>query len=93
MTPQIYSMTNSFRRFFEQHHPVIFISVLSLLLAAAIFALYQVLTLSTDTVTPTTSTISSFDKKTVEKIKQLHLSSDPSSNLTFPSPRSNPFVE
>jgi hypothetical protein len=92
MTPQLYRFVDSTRVFFGRHHPVIFFAALGLGLAAAVFALYQVLMI---TATPpvATGTITGFDEKTVQKIKQLHDSSNTNTTITLPSPRPNPFVE
>ena len=94
MTPQLYTTLMSFKAFFKRHHPIIFISLVGLLLAGAVFTLYQVLALSSVDASSTTSTIGNFDKKTVDMIKNLQISSDKNtSDLVFPSPRPNPFVE
>ena len=94
MSPQLYMYGKKISRFFEKHHPVIFISILTLLLGAAIYSLDQVLVASSDTSDMTnSSTVSDFDQKTIDKIKQLHISSDGGEQLIFPSERANPFAE
>lgn len=93
MTPQLFSFVNSVRRFFGRHHPVVFISVISLLMAIAIFLLYQVFASTNSPQPENSSTISDFDQKTIDKIKTLHDSSSADTTITLPSPRSNPFVE
>jgi hypothetical protein len=96
MTPELYTYSKRIGRFFDKHHPVIFISFLTLLLGAAIYSLDQVIVTSTDTSgAAATSTVSDFDqqKQTIDKIKQLHISSDSGDQLVFPSQRANPFAE
>jgi hypothetical protein len=94
MTPQVYLFVTSAKRFFKHHHPVIFISFIGILLAAAVAMLYWVLVIGFSNEGTNVTNIGSFDQKTVDKIKNLHNSSDPNgSPLVLPSPRSNPFVE
>lgn len=78
----------------SKHHSFIFIVVTCLALAAVVYSLYDVLTMS-DTVGGTTnSSISGFDKATIAKIQNLHDSSDASSSKTnFPCPRQYVFSE
>jgi hypothetical protein len=92
MTPQLYSLVTGIKTLFAKHHPVIFITIVGLLLAAAVFSLYQILDITSAPTTPS-STTPVFDKATVDKIKKLHDSSDTTENLVFPTPRSNPFKE
>lgn len=83
-------------RFIGRYHPTIFLAIVSLLLASAILLLYLTLQLSTtpDLTYTGTDTISrNFDTETVKKIQQLHESSEVATPLTFPAPRSSPFVE
>lgn len=77
----------------SKHHSFIFIIVVCLALAAAIYSLYDVLALADANSATTTSTISGFDQDTINKIKNLHDSSDATETVEFPSPRYNPFVE
>ncbi len=80
--------------FFAKHHPALFICFIALLLAAAIYSLYDVTRkaeASPDSLTSTT--ITQFNQATVEKIKNLHSSTDTSEPLAFPTSRYNPFVE
>ncbi len=92
MTPQLFILTNSIRSVLARHHPVLFISALCLLLGAGVYSLYEVLSITSTT--GGTSSIAPFDQKTIDKIKNLHSSTDSNSTaLTFPAPRSNPFVE
>ena len=78
-------------QFFAKHHAVIFISLIVLLLAVAVYVLYTASkVVSTE---EPVSTIGQFDQATVEKIKGLHDSTDTFDKLVFPTPRSNPFTE
>jgi hypothetical protein len=94
MTPQLYPYIQGVRRFVAQHHSVLFIVLLCLLIGVAIYGLNDVLTASTaDTSETASSTISGFDQSTIDKIKKLHASGDTGDTLVFPAPRSNPFAE
>lgn len=94
MTPQLYQLLASMRTFLKKHHAILFISLLGLIVAVAVIALYQALTVAFEKPVSTSSTIQTFDQKTVERIKNLHNSSDNSATaLVLPSPRSNPFSE
>ena len=82
------------QKFIAKHHAVIFISFIAILLGVAVFALTAVMQKAeAPAENSASSTISNFDQETIDKIKKLHDSSDPSNNLTFPEPRFNPFVE
>ncbi len=81
------------KSFVRKHHPVLFISLICILLAGAIFALYQVLDVSSQDESSATSSIGQFDQKTIERIDSLSASGDNSESLVFPSPRPNPFAE
>jgi len=93
MSGDLSSILAPLKSFFAKHHPVVFISIILLLLALAIFLLYGLLAIANSTETDTTSTIRPFDKTTIDKIKQLHGSGDSPEPIVFPSPRVNPFVE
>lgn len=94
MSPEIHIVWQRVRTFVQRHHPVMFISTVGILLALAVYSLYDVLTITFFDPSTAQSSIKPFDKKTVDKIKKLHISSDTTSDsLTFPSPRFNPFVE
>jgi hypothetical protein len=80
--------------FLSKHHAVIFISFIAILLGFAVYSLTGIMQKAEAPAEHVSgSTISNFDQSTIEKIKKLHDSSDPSNDLTFPSPRFNPFVE
>jgi hypothetical protein len=83
-------------RFVGKYHPTIFFALIGLLLAGAIFMLYLILQIPSETssTTPANTAISgTFDQATVKKIQQLRQSGESTTALVFPSPRSNPFVE
>lgn len=94
MTPQFYLYIDNVKKFIGRHHPVIFITGVSLALAACVGLLYWVLVLTSVDESTTTSTITSFDKETIERIKNLNISSNSAdATLTLPPSRPNPFVE
>ena len=94
MTPQFYLYLDGLKKFVSRHHPVIFITSICLALAACVGLLYWVLVLTGVDESTTTSTITSFDEETIERIKNLNISSNSAgATLTLPSPRPNPFVE
>jgi len=82
------------QQFLAKHHAVLFICLITLLLSIAIYSLYDV---SRQAEVPpdsqATSTIVKFDQATINKIKNLHSSTDTSEPLDFPKTRYNPFVE
>lgn len=81
-------------RFLGKYHTVIFISLISILLAVAMYMLYQVLTVSDTTAAPTDSSIAPFDKETIKRIDDLSASGDKTKvELQFPTSRANPFAE
>ena len=94
MSPQLYAYSRFLRAFFAKHHPIIFVSTICIAIGLAVLSLSQVLSKLNEAsnVTPT-STIQGFDDKTVDKIKQLRISSDGDETIELPSPRANPFVE
>lgn len=93
-TGDLTSILLPLKHFMSKHHFVVFITVGGLLLALAVYALYDVLVNAGQMVTDTpTSSTTQFDQKTIDRIKNLHDSNDRSDSLTFPSPRANPFVE
>lgn len=80
--------------FIAKHHAVLFISFIAIILSIAVFSLTTVMQKAEapdDSVA--SSSTSSFDQPTIDKIKKLHDSSDVSNDIVFPSPRLNPFVE
>lgn len=94
MSPQLYLLAANFRNFIKRHHAIMYISLLGLLVAFAIVALFQALTVAFEKPINTASSIQGFDKKTVDRIKNLHNSTDSSAgSLVLPSPRANPFSE
>lgn len=94
MTPQLYLFTASLKKFISKHHPVMFITLISLSLAACIALLYYVLVIGNVDESNSASTIEPFNQKAIDRIKDLNISSDTTNiTLTLPSPRPNPFVE
>lgn len=83
-------LTNAFKRY----NLTIFIVALVGCLSAAVLMLSSALQKSSDTsnYTPTTDS-SSFDQITINRVKQLHSSSEPSTNYDLPPGRTNPFSE
>ena len=75
--------------FFHRYHIILFVIFVVGGLATATFFLSQALTSAT---TETTTTAQSgFDTKTIDNIKALRSTKDPSTPLTMPSGRTNPF--
>lgn len=93
MNDQLKTAFEPIGNLFAKHHSVIFAAVVILMLAIAVYALYDVTSQATAPVSDSGSTISDFDKKTIDKIKNLHDSSNVTDSLVFPSPRANPFSE
>lgn len=94
MSPQLYPYIDSLKKFVSHHHPVIFIAIVSLALAACVGLLYWVLVLTGIDETTTQSTITSFDQETIDRIQSLNISSNSAeATIELPSPRPNPFVE
>lgn len=93
MNDQLKTSLAPVSNFLAKHHSVLFACTISLLLAVSVYALYDVTTTATAPVADSGSTISDFDRETIDKIKNLHDSSDMSDSLVFPSPRSSPFSE
>lgn len=93
MTPQLYSLKTSMSNILKLHHPVIFIAAILLSLSVAVYLLYGVLSLSDVDTSSSSGSTTAFDKKTADRISDLQVSSEKPEGLTFPEPRSNPFVE
>ena len=98
MNISVSSFMTPLRHFVGRYHPTIFFAIVGLLLAGAIFLLYQTLqipnTPDDSVATPTiSSNFSAQEKETIKKIQQLRDSNESATALSFPSPRSNPFVE
>lgn len=98
MNASVSSLFNPLKSFIDRYHPTIFFTMIGLLLAAGIFMLYQILqipgTADGSEATPTVSSqFSRQEKDTIKQIQQLRESSESGTTLTFPTPRSNPFIE
>jgi hypothetical protein len=93
MNADFYLVSKKITVFIRKHHAVIFITPLCIFLSIAIYFLYLVIqTTLTPSIAPA-STIGSFDQKTIDKIKNLHDSTNSPTTVALPSPRPNPFVE
>jgi hypothetical protein len=92
MTPELYALSNQLTASLKKHHVVLFISCLGIMLSVAIYLMYQ--TTQSTFVLPnaTSSSITDFDQKTIQKIKDLHDSST-SPTVMLPASRPNPFSE
>lgn len=93
MNAQIEILFRPILKLISKHHAFLYLTICALLLAASIYFLYDVLSLANPAPNSTGSTISGFDQKTIDQIKQLRDSKDTPESLVFPSPRPNPFVE
>lgn len=79
---------------FKRYNLTIFIIVLAGGLGTAVIMLNNTLQKSSDTSGYTSSLdITSFDQSTIDRVKQLHTSSEFDSNTPLPSGRINPFAE
>ena len=79
---------------FVRYNLTIFIVVLVTGLAVAVIMLNTILLESSDTPQfKSTTDISSFDQQTIDRVNQLHRSSDSIPEVTLPSGRINPFAE
>lgn len=96
-------MDQSLKQFFtplssllKQYHTTIAIVLIALVLISAIFRLYQVVSISTETgvegYMPTPKANANFDQKTIDRIKDLKAANETESALQFPA-RQSPFVE
>lgn len=93
MNAQLSILIRPLMKLLSKHHAFLFVTICALLLAASIYFLYDVLSLANPAPNSTGSTISGFDQKTIDQIKQLRDSKDTPDAVVFPSPRANPFVE
>ena len=88
------SLAAPITRFLSKYHATIYFTIIVLLLAAAILSLFltsQKASIADNSSETTVS--SSFDQTTADQIQQLRESDESATDLDFPSPRSNPFVE
>jgi len=93
MTIELYAINKKINAFFARYHLVTFAFVASLLLAAAVYSLFTIIESTTATPTNTTSTITGFDQKTIDKIKSLRDSKNGTAQLELPLTRQSPFSE
>ncbi|TAL14160.1 hypothetical protein EPN95_04105 [Patescibacteria group bacterium] len=79
---------------FQKYNLTIFIVVLTTGLAVAVLMLNATLQQSSDTTGYTSAANpTTFDQTTINRVKQLHTSSDMLTPVTLPSTRINPFAE
>lgn len=80
----------------KQYHTTIMLVLLAILVGLAIFRLSMIVSLSSekgvDGYTPISKTTVSFDQKTINRIENLHTTTESGTPLQFPA-RPNPFVE
>ncbi|MBI3889877.1 hypothetical protein HY312_04915 [Candidatus Saccharibacteria bacterium] len=95
MNSSLSSLTTPVSHFFGKYHATIFFTAIILLLAGAILSLYLTTTqsLSAQATTDGEVVSSTFDDKTAEQIQALRESNESTTDLVYPGPRSNPFVE
>lgn len=80
--------------FFQRFHLVIFVVVVVLLLSVAVLLLSNVVNKASGIdSTPPQNTSSDFDEATMERIKKLKTSDEPSEPLNLSQGRINPFSE
>jgi hypothetical protein len=78
----------------SKYHFSIFLTIVGILLAYAVYLLYVTFSITTESPTTVqTSTLGQFDKDTVKKIKELHDSTNADVNMDFPTNRISPFAE
>ncbi len=82
-------IAHSLSQFMYRYHVIIFFLVVVGGLSAATFVLYQTVISSQSGESTTTNT--TFDTETIEKIKGLRSASDASTPLVLPAGRTNPF--
>lgn len=96
MDKSIQQLTKPALTAFKLHHATIAIVILAIAAGVAVFNLYQVVMISSQTgvdgYVPTAKANGSFDKKTIERIEGLKTANEGSSQLQFPT-RVSPFVE
>lgn len=90
----LYDSKKKIIAFLRRFHLVIFITVVMLILSVAVILLYSVAGKASGADSePSSVTSSSFDQATIDRIKQLRSSSEPSESLNFSNGRINPFHE
>lgn len=81
---------------FRQYHTTIAIVIVAIIVALAVFRLYQIVTVSNETgvdgYQPTSKTSGTFDQPTIERVDNLRTSTESDAPLQFPD-RQSPFVE
>lgn len=80
------------KHFVNKHHAVLFISIIALLLALAVYILYETSNTTVSNDNPISS-IGQFDKVTIEKIKNLRDSNTGNDKINLPCPRQSVFTD
>lgn len=79
--------------FFKRYHLVIFVVIAVALLSVAILMLSGVVNKASGADAPPQSPSPGFDQATIDRIKELKTSDQPSTPLSLPDRRINPFGE
>ncbi len=85
--------TSVITNFISKHHPFIFTVSILLIIAGSVFSLYQIVNDVLSKPILPSSSVTSFDSETIEKIQKLHDSDIDTATLIIPSGRYNPFIE
>lgn len=94
MNASLSTLTGPLSRFFGKYHATMFFTFIVLLLAGAILSLYLTASNTSSQDPESVDVISStFDQDTAKEIQTLRESNETTSNLVYPSSRSNPFIE
>lgn len=94
MQLELYAINKKLSELLGRYHMILFILLASISLIVAIFLLYQSVNAASDTSSEIdNSALTSFDQKTIDKIKDLQDSSNGNAELQLPTPRANPFFE
>ena len=83
-------ISHSLVHFLHRYHVLIFTFFVLGGLSAATFMLYRV---TTDAQSTNSTTQSSFDQKTIDRIDKLHSANDVPTPINLPAGRTNPFQE
>lgn len=89
----LHASKKPFLAFLKRYHLVIFVVIVVLLLSVAILLLNGIVSIASGTDAPVQSTSSNFDQATIDRIKELKTSDQPSEPLDLSKGRINPFSE
>lgn len=87
------SSKKPFLAFLKRYHLVIFVVVIVLLLSVAVLLLNGIVGIASGIDSPTQNGNSNFDQATIDRIKELKTSDQPSEPLDLSEGRINPFSE